>query len=357
MNGFTIHELAIPGSLPPSPGSHPDSASSAADFIEMTMVRNEIEAEVVGSRDLAVEPNELLPDWLDSYSPKRLFVARIDGRIVGRAVHEVQSGDAVRSAWFSIEVLSACRRRGIGTALHRRVAELARAEGHTILQCFALHTADSGPDRIDSPTGFGSISARDDGAKFLVSHGYRLAQVERMSRLALPVPPAVPSLADGYDLLLWQGPTPPERREQLAVLHAGMSTDVPLGELDYEPEVWDATRVQLLDERFAGDGRRMLTVAARHVASDTLVGFSQLSVPADDTRPVFQQDTIVIEAHRGKRLGMALKVGNLTALTELGGAFPCVYTWNAEENRHMLTVNEALGFVPVGYSGSWRREI
>ena len=358
---FTIDELEIPAALTGPSQSLPSPAaglpSPAAGFVEMTRVRNEIEAEIVGSRDLAVEPEEILPGWLDHYTPKRLFVARVEGRIVARAIHEVQSGEAVRSAWLSVEVLSAYRRQGIGTALHRRVAEIARSEGRTILQCFVLHTAGSEGERIDSPTGFGGVPADDDGTRFLVSHGYRLAQVERMSRLPLPAKFEMPSPAPGYDLLFWEGPTPAPRRAQLAVLHAGMSTDVPLGELDFEPEEWDATRVQLLDERTAGDGRRMLTVAARHLASDTLVGFTQLSVPADDTRAVFQENTIVISEHRGHGLGLAMKLGNLVTLTRLGGAFRHVYTWNAEENRHMLGVNEAIGFVPVGYSGSWRREL
>ncbi|MBC7518931.1 MAG: GNAT family N-acetyltransferase [Microbacteriaceae bacterium] len=352
-----INELAIPANLAAEipPGSSP--SSPAADFIEMTRVRNEIEAEMVGSDDLAVEPGELLPGWLDHYSPKRLFVARVDGRIVARGIHEAQSGDSVRSAWLSVEVLSAYRRQGIGTALHRRVAEIARSEGRTVLQSFVLHVLGGGGERIDSPTGFGSVSAHDDSTRFLLSHGYRLAQVERMSRLILPLTFGLPSPAPGYDLLFWRGPTPAERRAQLAVLHAGMSTDVPLGELDYEPEEWDATRVKLLDERTVGDGRRMLTVAARHRASDTLVGFTQLSVPVDDARAVFQENTIVVGAHRGHGLGLAMKLENLTELRQAGGAFRHVYTWNAEENRHMLAVNEALGFEPVGYSGSWRREL
>lgn len=367
MNDFAIDELAIPASLDPAGESGTASTdgtagknvapSSVAAFVEMTTVRNEVEAEIVGSHDLAVEPGELLPGWLDRYSPKRLFVARVGGKIVARAVHEVQSGEAVRSAWLSVEVLPAYRRRGIGTALHRRVAEIARTEGRTIVQCFVLHTPGLAGERIDSPTGFGSVPASDDGSRFLVSHGYRLAQVERMSRLILPATPMDPELAHGYDFLSWQGPTPPERQGQLAVLHAAMSTDVPLGGIDYEPEQWDATRVKLLDERIAGDGRLTLTVAARHLVSDTLVGFTTLSVPADDSRPVFQEDTIVIDPHRGYRLGMALKRENLRVLAELDGAYQRVYTWNAEENRHMLEVNEALGFVPVGYSGSWRREI
>lgn len=341
--GFTIDEMRIPEAL---------TGEGAADFIEMTEVRNAVEADAVGNRDLAYTPAELLPVWHNEDEERRLFVARAGGRIVARGTYEVQSGTDVASAWLSVEVLPEHRRRGIGTALHETLVSVADEEGRATLQVFAMHGEVPGP-RIPSPTGSGSIAARDAGAEFLVRNGYRLAQVERMSRLPLPLTATVPPASTGYDLELWEGPTPERRLDDLAVLHAAMSTDPPLGETDYEPELWDAARVRRQDALNEAEGRRWLTAAARHVASDALVGFTQLTVPADDTRPLFQQDTVVLHAHRGHRLGLLVKAANLAVVADLPN--PCIYTWNAEENRHMLAVNEALGFVAVGCPGSWRR--
>lgn len=86
------------------------------------------------------------------------------------------------------------------------------------------------------------------------------------------------------------------------------------------------------------------------------MGFTELEVSAEPGRAVSQEDTLVLREHRGRRLGLLLKVANLELLAAESPGHPSVMTYNAEENRHMLTVNEALGFVPVGYEGAWRRD-
>ena len=67
-----------------------------------------------------------------------------------------------------------------------------------------------------------------------------------------------------------------------------------------------------------------------------------------------QEDTLILHEHRGHRLGMLIKAVNLRALRTASPESSSVLTYNAEENRHMLDVNEALGFVPIGYEGAWR---
>ena len=52
----------------------------------------------------------------------------------------------------------------------------------------------------------------------------------------------------------------------------------------------------------------------------------------------------MLPAHRGHRLGLRLKADNLIRATDAEPALRAIDTWNAEENLHMVAVNEALGF-------------
>lgn len=347
---FTIDEAALPAALD-------DGSTSAPDFIAMTRMRNAVEADVVGSDDIVPTPAELFAGWQDPYEPRRLLLARVDGEIVARGVYEVQREEGVVSAWLTVEVHPSHRRQGIGAAVHERLLHFAHDERRTIVQLVAIHRPDAGGHPIVSPTGFGSVPADDPGVRFALAHGYRLAQVERMSRLELPARVTTPAPSVGYSLETWEGPTPDIHLADLATLHAGMSTDTPVGELDFEAEIWDSDRVRAADARELNGGRRLLTAAAVHQASGTVVGFSQLSVPPEEGRPIGQADTIVAASHRGHRLGMLLKAANLARLEVDAPGHPAIYTWNAEENRHMLNVNEAVGFIPIGYCGGWRREL
>ncbi len=354
MTDFTIDEAVIPRSL---------AEDRDGVFAGMMAVRNAVEVAGYGIPEVAVSAEEMLPHYLDENEPKRVLLARVDGAIVGRAVLERQLDDT-DVGWLDVQVLPEFQRRGIGRALSDAVEALARELGQTRLIIYAV-SRDAPGERLTAPTGFGSVPAGNREVRFLLARGWTLEQVERGSRFGLPADPvalaALRASAEehsrDYRVLTWVGASPPELLDDLAMLQTRMSTDAPSAGLGEPLDVWTAERFANKEALLLAAPMQLVTAAARHEPSGALAGFTRLNAPNDLALAVGQWDTIVLREHRGHRLGMLLKVANLQALGESAPGHPSVLTWNAEENRPMLAVNEAVGFVPIGYEGAWRKEL
>lgn len=334
----------------------------AADFVEAVGVRNAVEADGFGTDAFSYTPAETLPRWLDQkHHPGRMFGVRVDGRVVARGyVETIPEGDG--TGWLGTQVLPSHRRSGIGTALADHLEAIAREWGLSKAIVYTVSKAGPGP-RLDSPTGFGSVPRENGEVQFLLGRGYRLEQVERASLLELPVD--VTGLLDSassasgadYRLHTWIGDTPPRWRSDIATLLTRMSTDAPTAGLEEPEDVWTVERLLESEALHADDPRTELSAAVEHVPTGRLVGFTVLNAPRELDRAVGQEDTLVLREHRGNRLGMLLKLANLAHLQQQRPGHPVVVTFNAEENRHMLSVNEAVGFVALGHEGAWKKDL
>ncbi len=342
-------------------------AEDDGSFAEMVAVRNETEAAALGSYDLAPDPAGLLIEYHDRWFDRRIWVARVDGRIVGRLFVELPLEEGARIAVVEVEVHPDWRRRGIGTAL-AEIGEAAAADaGRFTLQAWPVHSPGaSGGRRLTPPTGFGTLPADDAGVAFQLRRGWSLEQIYRISRVDLRESAARTEdglrrgregAGDAYDVVTWPGATPEEWQDDLALLYSRMLTDAPMAALTVDPEEWTAERVRDTDARAEQGGYLLLTAAARHRATGRLVAFTNLYLPADRTRPGDQGDTLVLKEHRGHRLGLLVKAALHRAVAEHSPETTAICTFNAEENRYMLDVNEALGFVPIGYQGVWQKQL
>ncbi len=334
----------------------------AADFRRMTGIRNRISREISGHDDHAMTPGELLPTFQpDEHERRLVWLVLRDGETVGRLCLDLPLEPGSRVAYPVIELVRDVWGDGIGTRANDLLERTARAEGRSILQTWVEHPAAPG-ELLAPPTGYGGIP-RDHAARFLLRHGYALEQVVRMSAYDLTGPrePLIAhaerarAAASGYRVRQWELPTPEEYVAGYAWLKSRMSTDAPSAALETDEETWDAARVRRHDAEYLDGGRRMLVTAAQHVATGELCAFNELVIGPDPRTASHQEDTLVSAPHRGHRLGMLVKAEGLLRWRELAPQSPRVITYNAEENRPMLDINEALGFAPRAYEGAWQK--
>jgi GNAT superfamily N-acetyltransferase len=193
-----------------------------------------------------------------------------------------------------------------------------------------------------------------------------LEQAERYSLLRLPLDDglleahqarAAARAGSDYSLVSWTDRAPDEWVDQVAVLENRMSTDAPMAGLEIEEVPWDAARVRVKEAEIADAGHDYLMVAAEHVPTGKLAAFTFVRCPVAHPRIVFQEDTLVLREHRGRRLGMLVKTDLLRRLRDFRPDAKRIHTWNAEENAHMLDINVALGFRPTGVIGSWQKKL
>lgn len=361
MTAFTIDELRIPDAVG-APGWH--------DFAAAVVVRNVVENEPYGGGDdMSYTADELLPGWQNQeFAPMRLFLARVDGRVVGRGVWETRPDPAYDTAFGQIQLLPEVRRIGIGTAMLAHFERAAREAGKVKLLGFAA--VNEGPgERLAPPTGFGSVPAESALVRFCLASGFSLEQVVRASRLPLDADVEADRTrftsfldasghgSDDYVLHRFVDRVPERWVDDMVVLHTRMSTDAPSAGLEEPEDQWSAAQVERESVEAEQSPRTHLWTVVEHAPSGRLVGYTMLSTPVESHRPASQDDTLVLREHRGHRLGMRLKAANLLHLLDVRPGHPAVTTYNAEENRHMLQVNEDLGFVATGYDAAWRKDL
>jgi GNAT superfamily N-acetyltransferase len=281
------------------------------------------------------------------------FGGYVDGACVTTGMLELPLMDNLGVAGVDVTTRPADRRRGHGSAMLEHLTALAAAHGRGTLQAEATWPYDAPVDGAGTP-----------GADFLTGHRFvfSLGDVQRL--LELPVEEALlDRLATesaghhaDYRLRDFAGPVPEDIIDGFGLLIGSLIEEAPQGDMDFEAEVFDAVRIRADEVVFAAAGRTKYTTVA--VAPDgELVAYSELAVPVHDPTRVYQWGTLVRPEHRGHRLGMATKVHNLRRLQEGEPARSTLMTYNAEGNWHMVAVNEALGFRPVGRLGEFQKRL
>ena len=353
--GLEFRPLTIPASV---------TSDDAADFRDMVDARNQIYREITGNDDDYMSAAELLPHYQpDEHEIRLSWIIVRDGRVIGRVGVDIPLEEGSRVSFALVELVQEHWSQGIGSRAHELVEKASREHGRTIIQSWAEHPAAPG-DRLAAPTGFGSIP-RDHAARFYLAHGYSLEQVERKSAFDLRgsftdverLLHEAEAASGDYRVVQWTAPTAAEFVDGYAWMKSRMSTDVPAAAMEFDEETWDAARLARHEARYLDVGRTLQITAAQHKGTGELCAFNELVLGTDPTGPSHQEDTLVLKGHRGHRLGMLVKCAGLLAWRDVAPQSPRVITYNAEENRPMLDINEAIGFAPVSYSGAWKKSL
>lgn len=354
----TLHPLVLP--------ARADAGPNEAIRI-YAEVRNRAIRDVAGRSDQGMTAEALLPVLRTTPTVTRAqWSIAVDDEIVGVAPLNILGDSDGKSAVLFVNLLRRAWGRGIGSAAFAELESVARSHGVERLLAWVEHPSPSDTQAtLDSPTGYGSIP-RDHHARFLLRHGYTLEQVERVSTLTWTdetlqrisaLHAGAEEKAARYRVVQWMLPTPAEHIAGYAHMKAHMSTDAPDADLSMPAERWDADRVIRHDARYTQGGYTVLVTAAQHVATGELCAYNELSISPHPTATSHQEDTLVLSAHRGHRLGMLVKTAGLLSWRDQHPASPDVITYNAEENRPMLDINEAIGFAPISYEGAWKKDL
>ena len=278
----------------------------------------------------------------------RVWLARIEGRVVGVGVLGLPQLDNTDNATGEILVAPAHRRRGVGRRILSLLADEARRAGRVrlILEARA------------------PLAGSGAGPAFLAAAGAREVLHDVRRRVALPgdddararLGEQVGTAAEGYDIVQWTNGTPPQWLDDIARLTGRMSTDAPLGGLHWAPERHDAQRVQARDAMTAARGISMTVTAAR-APDGTLAAFTEIAVYGTVGWHAHNWDTLVAPEHRGRRLGLRVKLANLALARARHPELRAVDTYNAASNSHMIAINEAMGFRARDLLGEWELDL
>jgi GNAT superfamily N-acetyltransferase len=235
-----------------------------------------------------------------------LLLAELGSEIAGSGVCD--RSDLAGRAALVPRVVPALRRRGVGRALLRALAEFASAQGHTL--------AGSGVDDDDSMT-------------FAERFGFR--EVDRQVEQVRTVGDEPwPQLPDGITVV-----TAAERPQLWNVAYTAVAV-----EAFQDMAVLAPMQVSLEDWRTTWINAPEMTFLA--LAGDEVIGLASLY--RDDDRPDRSEQgfTAVRREYRGRGIASTLKRMTLAYAAEHG--IREIYTWTQTGNEDMRRLNEHLGF-------------
>ncbi len=254
----------------------------------------------------------------DAY--RRYWAADDDGRLVGWATAGIEYQSSERPGFLQVSVAPESRAGGLGTALLERCeAHLAGLGVATVL----------------------SFSTPEEASRgFAAARGFRHTNTTRISGVD-PRTIEPRSAPAGVDLCPLGGLEPRKVYELDAEAMKDVPGEVAMDDVTYEQWLEDYWRHPDTD----------LDASVAAVIDDRPVAFSHLRI-GQGGRAVTDM-TGTLRAYRGRGLALLAKRATLVNAAKRG--VELVTTENDETNAPMLSINEKLGYQPVGSTLGWSR--
>ena len=282
-----------------------------------------------------------------------IYHGSVGGELVATGWITLPMIDNLSSADLYVAVVPEHRRRGIGSEVLAHLEQVCAEHGRTRLDAITDWPYDGPPDGAGAP-----------GVEFGRTHGYAFGLGDVQRELPLPADvevlealaaEAAPHHA-AYELRSWSGPIPDDIVRSYLELSTRLATEAPTGELEREESVVDVD-AHRSSERVLAQQQRVPWHTVALDRDGAVVAYTDLVAPGTDPRWVHQWGTLVDPAHRGHRLGIAVKVANLLAYQAANPADRRrVITWNAEVNTQMIAINERMGFRATARGGQLQKK-
>ncbi len=239
------------------------------------------------------------------------------------------------TAWVDVAVAPDQWRTGVGTAVLAALEEQARALGRSVL----LGESCAPPDAESAATLF----AAHHGFHPEIEDGMKVVDLVATRGEWAAMAADVAAHHVDYRIVTVWAPIPAELVDGYCVLNTAFNAEAPSGEAELENEQWDEARVREREARAAKAGREdVLTFAVDR--DGEVVALTELFINNTMPHRAFQSGTLVLPAHRGHRLGLAVKLANHRALVERFPQVEWMVTGNAGVNAPMNAINDLLGY-------------
>jgi GNAT superfamily N-acetyltransferase len=270
--------------------------------------------------------------------------------LLATAMIAVPLVDNLEKVNLNVWVSPSRRRQGIGGALLEHLVSASVGEGRTTMLASSWLPQD----------------ARDDHPYHLFArkHGFALANTEIRRTLALPVPNVrLEALAaearehhSDYRIQTYVDDVPKNLLASYCHLRNQVGLDAPTGDVALEARAL-TPEIVLRRQAIAKEQGRTTYLAFAVEPGGEAVAYTSLVAPGQDPAYVYQSGTLVRRDHRGRRLGLAVKVANLVALQNGCPGRRIVNTENAGGGGPMVQINEKLGFRPVEVLADFQRVV